>query len=53
MTRRDTNIRMSAELAGGALLDVGCYPVRLARDLFAAEHTQAPGRPRTIPAAST
>src|SRR5215471_14236339 len=41
MTRRDTNIRMSAELAGGALLDVGCYPVRLARDLFAAEHTSA------------
>ena len=41
MTRRDTNIRMSAELAGGALLDVGCYPVRLARYLFAAEHTSA------------
>jgi predicted dehydrogenase len=41
MAQRDTNIRMSAELAGGALLDVGCYPVRLARDLFAAEHTSA------------
>src|SRR5262245_88550 len=41
MTQRDTNIRMSAALAGGALLDVGCYPVRLARDLFAAEHTSA------------
>jgi len=41
MARRDTNIRMSAELAGGALLDVGCYPVRLARYLFAAEHTSA------------
>src|SRR6266566_227010 len=36
-----TNIRMSTELAGGALLDVGCYPVRLARDLFAAEHEAA------------
>lgn len=35
------NIRMSAELAGGALNDVGCYPVRLARDLFAAEHEAA------------
>jgi len=38
---RDTNIRMSAGLAGGALLDVGCYPVRLARDLFGAEHEAA------------
>jgi predicted dehydrogenase len=38
---RDTNIRMSAGLAGGALLDVGCYPVRLARDLFGAEHEYA------------
>jgi predicted dehydrogenase len=36
-----SDIRMSAALAGGALLDVGCYPVRLARDLFAAEHTSA------------
>jgi|SRR5579859_906690 len=33
-----TNVRMFAELEGGALLDVGCYPVRLARDLFGAEH---------------
>ena len=41
MTQPDTNIRMSAALAGGALLDVGCYPVRLARDLFAAERTSA------------
>jgi predicted dehydrogenase len=32
------NIRMSAALAGGALNDVGCYPVRLARLLLAAEH---------------
>ena len=35
------NIRMSAALAGGALNDVGCYPVRLARDLFGAEHDAA------------
>jgi predicted dehydrogenase len=36
---RDTehDIRMSAELAGGALYDVGCYPVWLARHLFAAD----------------
>jgi predicted dehydrogenase len=36
---RDTrhDIRMSAGLAGGALYDVGCYPVWLARHLFAAD----------------
>lgn len=32
-----SNIRMSAELGGGALYDVGCYPVRLARLVFDAE----------------
>jgi predicted dehydrogenase len=37
----DTNIRMLRELGGGALLDVGCYPVRLARDLFGTEHRAA------------
>jgi predicted dehydrogenase len=37
----DANVRMSVALAGGALLDVGCYPVRLARDLFGAEHEAA------------
>jgi predicted dehydrogenase len=41
MTHPEGNIRMSAALAGGALNDVGCYPVRLARDLFGAEHTSA------------
>ena len=41
MSDPETNIRMSTELAGGALLDVGCYPVRLARDLFGAEHEAA------------
>jgi predicted dehydrogenase len=41
MSDPETNIRMSTELAGGALLDVGCYPVRLARDLFSAEHEAA------------
>jgi predicted dehydrogenase len=38
---RPENIRLSKELGGGALNDVGCYPVRLSRDLFAAEPTQA------------
>ena len=32
--RRQSDIRYSAELQGGALLDVGCYPVRLAQELF-------------------
>jgi predicted dehydrogenase len=41
MSNPQTNIRMSTDLAGGALLDVGCYPVRLARDLFGAEHEAA------------
>lgn len=38
---RPGDIRLAAALAGGALNDVGCYPVRLARDLFAAEHESA------------
>jgi predicted dehydrogenase len=41
LSDRDTNVRMSTVLAGGALLDVGCYPVRLALDLFGAEHESA------------
>src|SRR5215475_12766335 len=41
MSDRDTNVRMSTVLAAGALLDVGCYPVRLARDLFVSEHNSA------------
>jgi len=43
MTDAASNIRMSASLGGGALLDVGCYPVRLARDLFGAEPGSAWG----------
>jgi predicted dehydrogenase len=31
---RPGNIRFSAELGGGALADVGCYPIRLAHELF-------------------
>ena len=33
VTRPD-NIRLSADLQGGALRDVGCYPVRLAQEFF-------------------
>ena len=29
-----TNIRLSADLFGGALADVGCYPLRLAHELY-------------------
>jgi predicted dehydrogenase len=38
VTRQD-NIRMSGELQGGALRDVGCYPVRLAQDFFGEHQT--------------
>jgi predicted dehydrogenase len=41
MTHPAGNIRMDPALAGGALADVGCYPVWLARDLFGAEHETA------------
>lgn len=31
---RPADIRLSAELGGGSLADVGCYPIRLAHELF-------------------
>jgi predicted dehydrogenase len=34
LLRNPANIRLSAALEGGALLDVGCYPVRLAQEFF-------------------
>jgi predicted dehydrogenase len=34
--RRTEDIRLSAATAGGALADVGCYPLRLAAELFGA-----------------
>jgi predicted dehydrogenase len=37
---RPENIRLSADLQGGALRDVGCYPVRLAQEFFG-EHVSA------------
>jgi predicted dehydrogenase len=38
---RPGNIRFSAELGGGALADVGCYPIRLAHELFGTGPAQA------------
>lgn len=39
--RRDPNdIRSKPEFGGGALLDIGCYPVTIARWLFASEPTR-------------
>jgi predicted dehydrogenase len=35
------NIRMDAALGGGALADVGCYPIRLAFELFGATGADA------------
>ena len=35
------NIRYSRELEGGALNDVGCYPIRLAAEFFAVPHEAA------------
>jgi D-xylose 1-dehydrogenase (NADP+, D-xylono-1,5-lactone-forming) len=39
-----SNIRWSHEQGGGALYDVGCYPIRLARLMFGAEPTTAVAR---------
>ena len=36
------NIRMDAALGGGALADVGCYPIRLALELFGSPGPDAP-----------
>ncbi len=39
--RDPANVRLSAELAGGALMDVGCYGVDVARALAGTEPTEA------------
>lgn len=41
---RQTNIRMSAPLAGGALMDVGCYPISWLRFVFGEEPVAATAR---------
>ena len=41
MVRNPANIRLSRELEGGALNDVGCYPVRLAQLMFGPDHESA------------
>jgi predicted dehydrogenase len=40
---RPDNIRLFRDLAGGALNDVGCYPIRLAFELFGRAHQSAWG----------
>lgn len=38
---RPDDARLSAQMGGGALADVGCYPMRLAHELFGSEPTAA------------
>lgn len=37
------NIRNQAEIGGGGLMDIGCYPISLSRFIFAAEPNRACG----------
>lgn len=41
MTDRDTNIRASAELAGGATMDIGCYCINFCRRIVGEEPARA------------
>jgi predicted dehydrogenase len=40
LARPSGNIRLSAALGGGALADVGCYPIRLGHELFGPQRDQ-------------
>ena len=42
--RDPANIRNSPECGGGALMDIGCYPIQIARFLFEQEPVSAVGR---------
>jgi predicted dehydrogenase len=44
------NIRLSAALGGGALADVGCYPIRLAHELFGPDPAQVAVGSAVVPA---
>jgi len=47
------NIRMDAALGGGALADVGCYPIRLAFELFGgSDAAGAPNRAEAVACAA-
>lgn len=45
----ESNVRVSADLAGGSLMDAGCYPVYAARFVLGAEPVRAFGFARTKP----
>lgn len=47
--RTDQDIRWSLPLAGGSLLDLGCYPIRFARLLFEDEPTEGWAHARIAP----
>ena len=38
------NIRNNPDIGGGALMDIGCYPIQIARYLFGAEPVRVMGR---------
>ena len=44
---RPENIRLNAELAGGSLMDVGCYPVNLCRAVYGRSPLMASARVHT------